>query len=98
MNLPEQQDPDGPWVDDLYRVVRGPIASVRQCLLCKHYELYRYTGGHRGAGFVGGNKARGRIIQHIKSSHPVEYAQGIANRRAWKAQQQRTSVPQTDAP
>lgn len=57
----------------LFNVVRGPIASVRTCKLCGHFEIYRYTGGHRGAGMVGGNKARGRIIQHLKTAHPAEY-------------------------
>lgn len=60
--------------DDLFTTKRFPTASVRQCLLCKHSEVYRYTGGHRGAGMVGGNKARGRMIQHIKSAHPEAYA------------------------
>ena len=57
----------------IFRVHRGPLASVRACLFCDHVETYRYTGGHRGAGMVGGNKARGRIIQHVKSAHPAEY-------------------------
>ena len=54
---------------DFFDVVRGPLASVRSCHFCKHVEIYRYTGGHRGAGMVGGNKARGRMIQHIKKEH-----------------------------
>lgn len=53
--------------------VRGPLASVRSCKYCKHVEVYRYTGGHRGAGMVGGNKARGRMIQHLKAAHPDKY-------------------------
>lgn len=56
--------------DEHFSTVRGPLASVRTCRVCGHFEIYRYTGGHRGAGMVGGNKARGRIIQHLKSKHP----------------------------
>lgn len=58
----------------LFTVSRSGIASVRVCKLCGHSELYRYTGGHRGAGMVGGNKARGRMIQHLKAEHPLQYA------------------------
>lgn len=57
----------------IFTTLRGPFASVRGCKFCKHVEIYRYTGGHRGAGMVGGNKARGRIIQHVKATHPEEY-------------------------
>lgn len=60
--------------DDIFTVKRGPMASVRFCKFCKHTETYRYTGGHRGAGMVGGNKARGRMIQHVKIAHPNKYA------------------------
>ena len=64
----------------LFKMVRGPWASVRTCKLCGHVETYRYTGGHRGAGFVGGNKARGRMIQHLKAAHPIEYAATLKRR------------------
>lgn len=57
----------------IFTVKHLPMASIRTCLFCKHTEVYRYTGGHRGAGMVGGNKARGRMIQHIKAAHPAEY-------------------------
>jgi hypothetical protein len=60
--------------DGLFITTRSAIASVRSCKLCRHVEVYRYTGGHRGAGMVGGNKARGRMIQHLKAAHPPEYA------------------------
>ncbi len=69
----------------LFWVTRSAIASVRTCKWCKHGEVYRYTGGHRGAGMVGGNKARGRIIQHVKTAHPAEYAAHMDAQRAAKA-------------
>jgi hypothetical protein len=52
---------------------RHASASIRACKYCKHVEIYRYVGGHRGAGMVGGNKARGRMIQHLKAAHPDKY-------------------------
>jgi len=64
----------------LFTVQRLPMASIRNCKLCNHSEIYRYTGGHRGAGMVGGNKARGRMIQHLKSVHPAEYADYLRGR------------------
>jgi hypothetical protein len=45
-------------------------------LLCKHFEKIP-TGRHgvgRGYGLREGNKARGRIIQHINAAHPRECA------------------------
>lgn len=69
----------------LFATFRGPFASVRACRICGHAETYRYTGGHRGAGMVGGNKARGRIIQHLKQAHPSEYAAAMAASRARRA-------------
>lgn len=60
--------------EGIFFTQRSALASVRSCKFCKHAEVYLYTGGHRGAGMVGGNKARGRIIQHVKSAHPIEYA------------------------
>jgi len=54
-------------------VRRFSMASIRTCKYCTHTETYRYTGGHRGAGMVGGNKARGRMIQHLKAAHPEKY-------------------------
>lgn len=68
-----------------FTVMRTATASVRACKFCKHFEIYRYTGGHRGAGMVGGNKARGRIIQHVKAAHPAEYAADLQATRAIKA-------------
>ena len=60
--------------DYLYTHVTGPMASVRGCLLCKHYEsipVNRRNVG-RGYGMREGNKARGKMIQHIKECHPRE--------------------------
>lgn len=56
-----------------FATTRYSMASIRKCNHCGHVEIYRYTGGHRGAGMVGGNKARGRMIQHLKSAHPDKY-------------------------
>jgi len=56
-----------------YTVTRSAMASIRVCKYCKHSEIYKYTGGHRGAGMVGGNKANGRMIQHLKAAHPDKY-------------------------
>jgi hypothetical protein len=53
----------------------GPLASDRVCTICGHKESFscgRGTG--RGHGMREGNKARGRIIQHVKAAHPGEVA------------------------
>lgn len=59
-------------IDDHFRVYSSAIAVVRACNHCKHTE--RITCGIRGAGrgygMREGNKARGRMIQHIKAEHP----------------------------
>ena len=60
--------------DKLFETRVYPGASLRVCVICRHSEIYKFTGGHRGAGMVGGNKARGRMIEHLKSAHPDEYA------------------------
>lgn len=57
------------WTHDHFTTKRYPNASIRTCNICKHTETYWYTGGHRGAGMVGGNKANGRMVQHIKAEH-----------------------------
>lgn len=49
----------------------GPFAVVRKCNHCDHTEIVK-TGKKwvgRGYGFREGNKARGRMIQHIKANH-----------------------------
>lgn len=48
-------------------------ASIRTCTVCGHVELLkspRLPG--RGFGMREGNKARGRMIQHINKNHPEE--------------------------
>lgn len=58
--------------DHLYKTVSGPFAVVRLCLICKHGETVPRGAFGRGHGLREGNKARGRMIQHIKASHPNE--------------------------
>ena len=67
-----------PWAADMFTTTRGPWCSVRKCKFCGHVEVYNYTGGHRGAGMVGGNKANGRMIEHIKTAHPEKNPNGPA--------------------
>ena len=61
---------------ELFNVYEGGIAVVRACRLCDHSEILRkgIQGVGRGYGMREGNKARGRIIQHVKAAHPEEYA------------------------
>jgi hypothetical protein len=60
------------WAEDHYGSREGPMAVVRYCLHCKHMEIVRkgMRGVGRGYGMREGNKARGRMIEHIKKSHP----------------------------
>ncbi len=59
------------WSDH-YKTVEGPLAVVRACKYCKHIEIVKkgLRGAGRGYGMCEGNKARGRMIQHIKATHP----------------------------
>jgi hypothetical protein len=74
--------------DFLFDHLTGPRASVRVCKVCKHAETVK-TGlrnAGRGYGMREGNKARGRMIQHIKSAHPDELAKMEATpfgKRQW---------------
>jgi len=62
-------------VGPLFSKVVGPFAVVRVCNFCKHVEVLNTgPGGGRGYGMREGNKARGRMIQHVKAAHPAEYA------------------------
>lgn len=63
----------------MYKTTEGPQAVIRNCLYCKHFELVRKgrPGVGRGYGMREGNKARGRIIQHVKAAHPTELAAAI---------------------
>lgn len=61
-------------IDDHYKTYRSAIAVVRACIHCKHTERIScgVRGAGRGYGMREGNKARGRMIQHIKECHPQE--------------------------
>lgn len=53
--------------------INGPLAIVAGCKLCKHVDkVTKPRAGERGRGwgFIEGNKQRGRMIQHIKDTHP----------------------------
>lgn len=65
--------------DSLYKTYEGPLAVIRACSCCKHFEIVRkgLHGAGRGYGMREGNKARGRIIQHIKTAHPERYAEAV---------------------
>lgn len=61
----------------------GPLSAVRACKHCSHVETVRRILPGRGAltnplgrgyGMSEGNKARGRMIQHVKAAHPEFYA------------------------
>jgi len=57
--------------DEFVRKVEGPFAVVRACRICGHQEIVQKNkfGVGRGYGFREGNKARGRIIKHVKEKH-----------------------------
>jgi hypothetical protein len=63
------------------------LATVRACKFCKHVEIVRRSVAGRnnplgrGYGLSAGNKARGRMIQHVKTEHPAEYAAFMAANR-----------------
>lgn len=54
-----------------FYTVRGPFATIRVCDICGHAEKVATgrPGVGRGYGLREGNKARGRMIQHIKDAH-----------------------------
>jgi len=62
----------------LFSKVAGPLATLRVCNFCKHVETVRHGGIGRGYGMREGNKARGRMIQHVKAQHPAELAAALA--------------------
>ncbi len=64
------------WTEPFFSTKSGPAATVRTCRLCGHAEIVRKgrPGVGRGYGMREGNKARGRMIQHIKWTH-WEWAQ-----------------------
>ncbi len=60
----------GPNYDDHFKTYYGPLAVVRACNYCSFtVRLEIGHGGGRGYGMREGNKARGRMIQHIKECH-----------------------------
>lgn len=71
-------------LDNLIKEVRGPLASIRVCRICGHAEVVHVgiRGVGRGYGMREGNKARGRMIQHIKNNHPAEAAKAKEDARA----------------
>ena len=62
---------EGKRPEDCFRIVKGPFAVVRACDFCEHLEkvLVGLPCAGRGYGMREGNKARGRMIQHIKAEH-----------------------------
>lgn len=61
------------WHEDRYgfSVTEGPMAVVRACDICGHLEIVKkgIRGAGRGYGMREGNRARGRMIQHIREKH-----------------------------
>jgi len=59
------------WADH-FRTLKGPFGVVRACNYCNHLEILKtgIPGSGQGYGMREGNKARGRIVQHIKENHP----------------------------
>ena len=74
---------DGRQPKDCFVTIRGPIAVVRKCEFCEHAETLPVntimTGS--GYGFREGNKARGRMIQHIKAEHADKFPTVTGRRR-----------------
>ena len=66
--------------DKMFTKVQGPMAIARCCTHCAFVDTLRKAfpggmgGGGRGSGFATGNRARGVMIQHFKTSHPAAYA------------------------
>ena len=57
----------------LIKVSNGPIGMAAGCPFCKHVAfISKPPLGHRGRGFglSVSNILRGRIVRHIKESHP----------------------------
>jgi hypothetical protein len=64
---------------EFFTTIKTRIATTRACNFCRHCETIRHSTGlgldrGRGFGFREGNKARGRMIQHVKEKHPEAYA------------------------
>ena len=70
-------------INDLIITIEGPFGVSRRCKLCTFFDQRRKVrGAGRGNGMREGNKQRGRLIQHIKASHPEAYAEALAAHRA----------------
>lgn len=67
--------------------VEGPMAKIRTCALCLKGKPFSTVvrkgiqGVGRGYGMSVGNKARGEMIQHLKTAHPAEFAQAVEEQR-----------------
>jgi hypothetical protein len=67
---------------ELFDTIRTSLGTVRACRFCGHIErLAPGVGKGRGFGMREGNKARGRIIQHVKETHPEAYAKYLSKDR-----------------
>lgn len=66
---------DGKRPEDCFRTIKGPMAVVRACDFCGHIEKIPVgvPGVGKGYGMREGNKARGRMIQHIKDKHADKF-------------------------
>ena len=57
--------------DKFIKTVRGAFVIVKYCTVSGcNFSHVRRKGVGRGSGFREGNKARGIMIQHIKTEHP----------------------------
>jgi hypothetical protein len=52
----------------------GPMGSIRSCTLCNSRKPFTVFIRKGTGGFVNGNRARGELIQHIKTAHPEQLA------------------------
>ncbi len=78
----------GRFDDLLFTGFEGPRMVIRSCRWCKHMELVPkgLRGVGRGYGMREGNKARGRMIQHVKVEHPREYEYAMTLYRRHRAE------------
>jgi hypothetical protein len=65
------------WCPDIWnkyvKELKAPLGTARICNLCGHSEIVRSgIGMGRGYGMREGNKARGRMIQHLKNDHNID--------------------------